>query len=46
MQPTFEDLLQVFPAEDGPAWVGRVGDNQTGCPLIDEALHVLQVDLP
>lgn len=36
----------MFLTEDGATWVGRIGDNQTGCPLVDQALHVLQVDLP
>lgn len=46
LQLTFEDVLQVCLAEDGATRVGWIGYNQTGCPLIDQAFHVLQVNLP
>lgn len=43
---TFEDLLYVFFGKDRSTGVGRVGNNQTGCPLINQALQVLEVNCP
>lgn len=43
---TFEDLLDVFFGEDRAAGVGGIGNDEAGCPLVDQALQVLEVDLP
>lgn len=45
-RPTFQDFLQVLLGEDGAARVGWVGDDQAGSPLVNQALQMLQVDLP
>lgn len=45
-RPTFQNFLQVLLGEDGAARVGRVGDNQAGCPLVNQTLQMLEVDLP
>lgn len=46
MQLTIEDLLEVFLGEDRATRIGWIGDDYTGSPLVDQALHVLQVNLP
>lgn len=43
---TFEDLLDVFFGKDRATGVGRIGNNKAGCPLVDQALQVLKVNLP
>ena len=36
----------MFLVEDGATWVGGISDNHAGSSLIDQALQVLQVNLP
>lgn len=36
----------MFLTEHRTAGIGRVGNDQTGSPLIDQALQVFQVNLP
>lgn len=41
VQLTFDDLLEVFLSEDRATWVGWIGDNQTGSPLVNKTLQML-----
>lgn len=46
LSPTFENFLQVLLGEDGAARVGWVRDYQAGGSLVNQALQMLEVNLP